>query len=207
MGLQASLANQSASAQMAQLGQQAGMSNQQSVLDTNRLNASQQGVNQQADLSRDQQNLQYLNRADANRMNMFSQLGTLDQNATARRAQELAQYQQQFQNQISTQIDPFQGVLGRSSTNAGINQNLFDQSSGPSAASKATRSQFDPFSDYGADLANTNYNAQQASKISAANNAAAIQAANIQASASKSAGITGLLGSLGGAALGSAALM
>jgi len=207
LGLQASLANQSTSAQMAQLGQQADMSNQQSVLDTNRLNASQQGVNQQADLSRSQQNLQYLKRADANRMNIFSQLGTLDQNETARKAQALAQYQQQFQNQISTQIDPFQGVLGRASTNSGNNQNLFDKSSDSSAAAKATRSQFDPFSAYGGDLANTNYNAQEASKISAANNAAAIQAANIQASASKSAGITGLLGSLGGAALGSAALM
>lgn len=205
--LRAALANQSTGAQMSQLGQQAGLANQQSVLDTNRLNAGQQGVNQQADLNRSQQNLQYLNRADANRMNMFNQLGTLNQNETARRAQELAQYQQQFQNQISTQIDPFQGVLGRASTNAGSNQNLFGQSAGTTAAAGATRSQFDPFSAYGADLANTNYNAQEASKIAAANNAAALQSANMQASATKSASIAGLFGSLGGAALGSATLM
>ena len=205
--LRAALANQSTGVQMSQLGQQAGLANQQSVLDTNRLNAGQQGVNQQADLNRGQQNLQYLNRADANQMNMFNQLGTLNQNETARRAQELAQYQQQFQNQISTQIDPFQGVLGRASTNTGNNQNLFGQSAGTTASAGATRTQFDPFSAYGADLANTNYNAQEASKIAASNNAAALQSANIQASASKSAGISGLLGSLGGAALGSAALM
>ena len=205
--LRAALANQSTGVQMSQLGQQAGLANQQSVLDTNRLNAGQQGVNQQADLNRSQQNLQYLNRADANQMNMFNQLGTLNQNETARRAQELAQYQQQFQNQISTQIDPFQGVLGRASTNVGNNQNLFGQSAGTTASAGATRTQFDPFSAYGADLANTNYNAQEASKIASANNAAALQSANIQASASKSAGISGLLGSLGGAALGSAALM
>ena len=207
LGLQAALANQSASAQMAQLGQQAGMSNQQSVLDTNRLNASQQGVNQQADLNRSQQNLQYLNRADANRMNVFNQLGTLDQNTTARKAQELAQFQQQFQNQISTQIDPFQGVLGRASSNSGNNQNLFGQSSGSSAAAGATRAQFDPFSAYGGDLANTNYNAQEAAKIAAGNNAAALQAANIQGSASKSAGRSSMFGALGGAAIGAAALL
>lgn len=205
--LRAALANQSTGVQMSQLGQQAGLANQQSVLDTNRLNAGQQGVNQQADLNRSQQNLQYLNRADANQMNMFNQLGTLNQNETARRAQELAQYQQQFQNQISTQIDPFQGVLGRSSTNAGNNQNLFGQSAGTTASAGATRTQFDPFSAYGADLANTNYNAQEASKIAAANNAAALQSANIQASATKSSGLSSMLGSLGGAVLGSATLM
>ena len=198
--LNAALANQSAQ-------QQSSLANQQAMLDTNRLNASQQGVNQQADLSLNQQNLQYLNRADANRMNMFNQLGTLDQNETARRAQELAQYQQQFQNQISTQIDPFQGVLGRASTNVGNNQNLFGQSAGTTASAGATRTQFDPFSAYGADLANTNYNAQEASKIAAANNAAALQSANIQASATKSSGLSSMLGSLGGAVLGSATLM
>lgn len=204
--LRAALANQSTGVQMSQLGQQAGLANQQSVLDTNRLNAGQQGVNQQADLNRSQQNLQYLNRADANRMNMFNQLGTLNQNETARRAQELAQYQQQFQNQISTQIDPFQGVLGRSSTNAGNNQNLFGQSAGTTASAGATRTQFDPFSAYGADLANTNYNAQEASKIASANNAAALQSANIQASATKSAANSGIFSSIlgAGATIGSA---
>ena len=200
--LRAALANQSTGFLTSQLGQQAALANQQSTLDTNRLNAGQQGLNQGADLSRSQQNLQYLNRADVNQMNMFKQLGTLDQNETARRAQELAQYQQQFQNQISTQIDPFQGVLGRASTNVGNNQNLFGQSAGTAASAGATRTQFDPFSAYGADLANTNYNAQEASKIAAANNAAAIQGANIQASATKSAGIAGMFGQALGTGIG-----
>jgi hypothetical protein len=96
------------------------------------------------------------------------------------------------QARLATYTDPFQGVLGRASTNAGSNAQLFGNAAGTAGNSAAqTRSMFDPFNGYAADLYGTNYNAQAAANIATGNNRSALLG-----------GLFSGLGSLGGAFLG-----
>ncbi len=96
------------------------------------------------------------------------------------------------QARLATFTDPFQGVLGRSSSNFGTNQQLFGNAAGTAGASaSATRGMFDPFNAYASDLYNTNYNAQAAANIATGNNRAGVLG-----------GLFGGLGALGGGLLG-----
>jgi hypothetical protein len=82
------------------------------------------------------------------------------------------QQRQQFGTQIAglnkeTSLDPFMSVLGRPSGTPAMDASLLGAGSGiiGGAGPKLT----DPFSAYGADLANTNYNASAAARIANAN--------------------------------------
>lgn len=77
----------------------------------------------------------------------------------------------------ATNGDPFQLVTGRASGAGGLSLAQFGQQG--VAGSGAPN--FDPFSAYGSDLANTNYNAQAAANIAGANNAAGMLGAGIGA--------------------------
>lgn len=112
--------------------------------------------------------------------------------AAAMESNPFARLQGATQARLATYTDPYMGVLGRASTNAGNNANLFGNAQSTAGASAAqTRGMFDPFNSYAADLYNTNYNGEAAANIATAN--------------SKSA-LTGAL--IGGAAkLGGAAIM
>ncbi len=100
-----------------------------------------------------------------------------------------------------------QNVVGQNQAQTGLinanNASLFGLANGMTTASNAyTRNQFDPFSNYGMDLANTNYNAGQARNIAANNNALALTIAGQNADAAKSAATTSTLGNIFGAWLG-----
>lgn len=110
----------------------------------------------------------------------------------ARRGETFGRQLSATQARLATFTDPFMGVLGRSSSNAGSNQNLFGNAAGTAgAAASQTRSMFDPFNSYAADLYNTNYNGATAANIANANNRSGLLG-----------GVLGGLGQLGGAALG-----
>jgi hypothetical protein len=69
--------------------------------------------------------------------------------------------------------DPFAVLLGRSSAPAAAG-GVFSAGQGQSGTSGSTAAAaFDPFSGYGADVANTNFNANAAARIAGANNDAA----------------------------------
>jgi len=94
-----------------------------------------------------------------------------------------------------------QNVVGQNQSQENINNafttNLLGQAQNATQASNATtRAQFDPFSNYGMDLANTNYNAGQARQISANNNALALTIAGQNSSAAQSAATTSALGNI-----------
>lgn len=126
-------------------------------------------------------------RADADR-------GALAQAAGYEQGLGDTAYQRQLgatQARLSTYSDPYMGVLGRTSANVGTNANLFSNAAGTAGTSaSSTRSMFDPFNAYAADLYNTNYNAEAAANIATANNRASLIGAGI-----------GTLGMLGGGAL------
>jgi hypothetical protein len=87
------------------------------------------------------------------------------------------------QARMATFTDPFQGVLGRASSNAGNNSTLFGNAQSTAGNSAAqTRGMFDPFNNaYAQDLYSTNYNAEAAAKIATANNKASLIGAGIGA--------------------------
>jgi hypothetical protein len=87
------------------------------------------------------------------------------------------QQRQQFGTQIAgvnqaTTADPFMAILGRSSQAPGAGLGLLGQTQ--AAGASAGPQQFNPFTSYGSDLFNTNYNADAASRIAGSNNAAAL---------------------------------
>lgn len=84
------------------------------------------------------------------------------------------------QARLATFTDPFAGVLGRSSSNAGNNGQLFGSGAGAvGSGMQQSRTMFDPFNPYAQDLYNTNYNATAAAGISSANNNASMYGAGI----------------------------
>lgn len=102
-----------------------------------------------------------------------------------REANAMRQQRQGFATDVAarrraTTGDPFMAILGRPSSSLGMAGSLVGQAG--SAASGAPS--FDPFSAYGADVANTNFNAKAAAKIAQANNDAAITGAAIGAAGS-----------------------
>jgi len=170
-GLQAGIANQNASLQAQQLGLQAQQANQNLGLNAFQTNLGAQQAQQQA----------------------------LNQAAAFQEQQRLAALQAQQQalgNYQSSYFDPFQGVLGQSSGNMGLNTNLFGTGQATTAGSNAyTQNMFDPFSAYAADLYNTNYNAQAAANIASANNSSGLFGSTL-----------GAIGTLGGGLLGNTGL-
>lgn len=110
-------------------------------------------------------------------------------------------------NRLIQNLGIASGVVGQNQAGQSIinanNNSLFGLAANQTNQSNAyTRSQFDPFSNYGMDLANTNYNAGQARNISANNNALALTIAGQNADAAKSAATTSTLGNIFGAWLG-----
>lgn len=100
-----------------------------------------------------------------------------------------------------------QNVVGQNQSAASINnansQSLFGLASGlTNASNQYTRNQFDAFSPYGADVASSNFNANQAQKIQQQNNALALTIAGQNADAAKSAATTSTLGNIFGTWLG-----
>jgi hypothetical protein len=161
---------------------------------SNRLNAQQ--FNAQTGLAADQFNSQMgLSAAGFNASRTDADRAALDRAAqleAARRGEDWNRQLSATQARLSTFSDPFQGVLGRSSTNAGSNASLFGNAAGTAGASAAqTRGMFDPFNSYSADLYNTNYNGAAAANIASGNNRAAVLG-----------GLFSGLGSLGGGFLG-----
>jgi hypothetical protein len=123
-------------------------------------------------------------RADADR----AALDRAAQFEAARRGEDWNRQLSATQARLSTFSDPFQGVLGRSSTNAGSNASLFGNAAGTAGASASqTRGMFDSFNSYSSDLYNTNYNGAAAANIASGNNRAAVLG-----------GLFSGLGSLGG---------
>ncbi|HYB97508.1 MAG TPA: hypothetical protein VEC57_00045 [Candidatus Limnocylindrales bacterium] len=174
MGLQADLANQGMGLNYAQLGLNAGMANQQAQLATNQLNQQGALANQQADITRNNQALQY---GDFNRQGLqqqFANLGYVDQAEMQRRQFEDQRLQQAFQNFAGTSFDPYQGVLGRTSANQGTNAGIFGTSGATTGQLGNVYNQTNPFNSYASDLYNTNFNADQANKISGRNNRSAL---------------------------------
>jgi len=101
------------------------------------------------------------------------------------------------------QLDPAR-ILGIGTANQGTNTGLFGAASGVTSGqtgSGQALSQFNPFSAYGADVANTNFNAQWTGQQNALNNAANLQASRNAAGATTNAGIASGIGALGGAAI------
>lgn len=203
MDLQAQQANQNMGLQYGQLGVQAGQANQAAQLATNQLNQQGALANQQADLSRNYQQLQFGDFNRQSQQNQFGNLGMVNQAEMARRAQEDANYQQAFQNFVGTQYDPFQGVLGRTSTNQGSNAGLFGAGAGTAANSQNAMNQFNPYTQYAGDLYNTNFNANQANQISGRNNSAGLWGAALGAVGTVFGGpIGGMVGSYVGKKIG-----
>lgn len=104
---------------------------------------------------------------------------------SAREANAMQQQRQGFAGTVAQQRrastgDPFMAILGRPSSSLQAAGQVMSQ--GGAAASNTQ--QFDPFSAYGADVANTNFNASAAAKIAQANNDTAISAAGIGAAGS-----------------------
>lgn len=162
-GLQASLANQQAGNQMGlanlALSGQYGLSNQQ---------AQNQAAlaNQQAGLTTGLANQDFSYRTSL--ANQQAQLA--NEQLQQQRMMQAAQFLQ------SSQIDPFQAILGRSGSLQGA---MAAGSQGANGATYSGSGQFDPFSAYAADLYNTNFNAGAANNISAQNNAASNRSAMI----------------------------
>lgn len=71
-------------------------------------------------------------------------------------------------------FDPYQGVLGRQSSNTGTNAGLAGMAFGVTGQNSGIRENFNPANAYAQDLYNTNYNAKAAANISTANNKAGI---------------------------------
>lgn len=102
-----------------------------------------------------------------------------------REANAMRQQRQNFASGVAAQRrattgDPFMAILGRPSNVVGMTGGVMNQAAGSTAGAQS----FDPFSAYGADLYNTNYNAKAAAKIAQANNNAAITSAGISAAGS-----------------------
>lgn len=102
-----------------------------------------------------------------------------------REANAMRQQRQGFATDVAarrraTTGDPFMAILGRPSSALSQAGSIVGQAGG--AASGAPS--FDPFTSYGADLYNTNFNAKAAAKIAQANNDTAITAAGISAAGS-----------------------
>jgi hypothetical protein len=118
------------------------------------------------------------------------------------------QQQQNFNNLMSqtqlraqNQNDPF-AILSIGTANQGTNAALGGMGGAASSGAYGNQSvyqQFNPFSSYGSDVFNTNYNAGESRYLNEKNNAANLQAAQYAANATKQAGTaTGLGNALGG---------
>lgn len=102
-----------------------------------------------------------------------------------REAEAMRRARQGFAGTVAAQRrastgDPFMAILGRPSTTAALSGQVMGQG----GQAGRTGQVFDPFSAYGADVANTNFNAQAAANIATANNKNAITAAGIGAAGS-----------------------
>lgn len=102
-----------------------------------------------------------------------------------REAEAMRRGRQGFAAQVASQrraanVDPFLAVLGRQSVVPG----LAGATVGEGRTMTTGAPNFDPWSAYGADVANTNFNARSASAIANANNANAITGAAIGAAGS-----------------------
>jgi hypothetical protein len=121
-------------------------------------------------------------------------------------------------NRLLQNLGIAQNVVGQNQAQTGLinsnNANLFGLANNMTTASNAyVRNQFDPFNNYGMDLANTNYNAGQARNIAAGNQSQAWNIAQLNANAAvqaaKTQGGLSLVGTLlgnsnnGGSGLGS----
>lgn len=102
----------------------------------------------------------------------------------AMRAARQNSARQQVALSQSTSADPFAVLLGRSATPAAASGLLGAGQSQSASRGAAVGGMFDPFSAYGADLANTNYNGDAAARIAGANANAAVIGAGISAAGS-----------------------
>lgn len=127
-------------------------------------------------------------RTDADR----AALDRAAQMEAARRGEGFGRQLSATQARLATFTDPFMGVLGRSSSNAGSNQALFGNAVGTAGASaQQTRGMFDPYNSYAQDLFSTNYNAQAAANIATAQNKSALMGAAIGAVGTAAGGFLG----------------
>ena len=184
LGLQGQVANQNAYQNLGQLGLQSQQYNQAANLQAQGLGLQAQTANQNLGLS------SYA----ANTAAQQAQLQALQQAANLQFQQQQFQAQQQqnsISNQMGTYFDPFQGVLGQSSGNVGMNQNLMANAGNTTSGTNAmTANMFNPFSSYGQDYYNTGYNAQAGANIATSNSNAGV-----------TAGALGAAGTIGGALL------
>lgn len=184
MGLAGRQGNQQA--QLSTRGQNlaAGQGNQQAQLGVRGQNLNAETFNQNAVMGMNDMRL----RAQAQQ---FGQFGALAGMEAARRGEDTAAQQMALQGRLATFSDPFMGVLGRQSSNAGSNAGLFGMGAGAIQQNAGIRNNFDPFNAYASDLYNTNFNAQMNANVATANNRAGIIG-----------GLLGMGGRLGGAYLG-----
>lgn len=121
----------------------------------------------------------------------FGQLTNVAGMEAARRAEDQRNSQLAVQGRLATYQDPFSGMAvntGNQGTNAallGLGSGIYGQGNNIAGAN------FDPFTQYGADLYNTNYNAAYNNAINQRNN-----------SSSMFGSILGAVGTIGGAMLG-----
>lgn len=150
------------------LGLQAGMSNQGAGL-------QQQGYTLQSALANQsaQQQTNLANQDMSYRSALANQQAELaNEQLRQQRLMQAAGFLQ------SSQIDPFQAILGRSGSLQGA---MGAAQQGGASAGYGGTGMFDPFSAYGSDLYNTNYNAQAAANNATANNRAGMIGSGIGA--------------------------
>lgn len=161
----------------------AGLTNQQNALSL-QAGMSNQGAGLQSSLANQQAGMQA---GLANQQNSYQTQIANQQAQLANeqlRQQQLMQAAQFLQN---SQIDPFQAILGRSGSLQGAMG--ANQQAGAGVGYSGS-GMFDPFSAYGSDIYNTNYNAQAAANNANANNRAGMVSGGL-----------GAAGAIGGAAL------
>jgi len=121
----------------------------------------------------------------------------VDQYITGKKDMDRA-YRGNVANLNQAVFDPMFAILARPGSGTAGAQSLFSQAG---YGLNSRPSMFNPESAYASDLYNTNYNAQAAANIAAANNAAAMFGANKAARGSLIGGGIQAFGSLGGAAI------
>ena len=109
----------------------------------------------------------------------ISEVLALGDRGAARQAQRHTFAQQVAGFEAANTTDPFMAILARPSQAGAAGQSLLGQGAGNIAAAGAQK--FDPFSAYGSDLNNTNYNADAAARIASGNATAGIIGAGLSA--------------------------
>jgi len=131
-----------------------------------------------------------------------------EQEARQNLAGSMGQLYQGIGARTANVFDPLAATLGQQygmqTQNVGMTSNLMNQlgqlASG-GYGNQYVQNQYNPFNPYAQDVYNSNFNARAAQQLAAANNAAALEAARIQAEAAKSAGNTNALSQVGAAIL------